>query len=180
VAFRKVPRIRFKLGRQKYVRLEAGKKGWQNIVNYFSTSQNDEYCVMEWKRVKINDVKSMFLKGWAYHEDARWVRGRLLCHGDVSFQGAHYNNRGLFCDPNIIANTKERSFRKPAVANHNSSQTLKLLWYHNIHTRTITSPSQLSNSIQLQNFSDCNCFYALFAINNASKTICNKPIIAMT
>jgi hypothetical protein len=42
VAFRKVPRIRFKLGRQKYVHLEARKKGWQNIVNYFSTSQNDE------------------------------------------------------------------------------------------------------------------------------------------
>ena len=53
----------------------------------------------------------------------------------------HYNNRGLFCNPNIIANNKERSFQKPAVANHNSSQTLKLLRYHNIRTRTIASPS---------------------------------------
>jgi hypothetical protein len=39
----------------------------------------------------------------------------------------HYNNKGVYCDPNIIANNKERIFRKPAVANHNSSQTLKLL-----------------------------------------------------
>jgi len=52
-----------------------------------------------------------------------------------------YNNRGLFCDPNIIANNKERCFRNPAVANHNSSQILKLLRYHNIRTRTIASPS---------------------------------------
>jgi hypothetical protein len=65
----------------------------------------------------------------------------------------HYNNRGLFCDPNIIANNKERSFQKPAVANHNSSQTLKLLRYHNIRTRIIASPSQVRNLIQSQNFS---------------------------
>jgi hypothetical protein len=52
----------------------------------------------------------------------------------------HYNNKGLFCDPNIIANNKERSFRKPVVANHNSSQTLKLLRYHNIRTHTIATP----------------------------------------
>jgi hypothetical protein len=65
----------------------------------------------------------------------------------------HYNNRGLFCNSNIIANNKERSFQKPALANHNSSQTLKLLRYHNIRTRTIASPSQLRNFIQSQNFS---------------------------
>jgi hypothetical protein len=37
--------------------------------------------------VKIDDdvVKFGLLKGWAYHEDARWVRGWLLRHGDVSF-----------------------------------------------------------------------------------------------
>jgi hypothetical protein len=64
----------------------------------------------------------------------------------------HYNNMGLFCDSNIIANNKERSFQKPAVANHNSSQTLKLLRYHNICTCTIASPSQLRNLIQSQNF----------------------------
>jgi hypothetical protein len=92
----------------------------------------------------------------------------------------HYNNRGLFCDPNIVANNKKRSFRKPVVANHNSSQTLKLLQYHNIRTRTIASPSQLLNLIQLQNFSDYNCFYTLFAINIASETICNKPITITT
>jgi len=67
-------------------------------------------------------------------------------------QSGHYNNRGLFCDSNIIANNKERSFQKPAVANHNSSQTLKLLRYHNIRIRTIASPSQLRNLIQSQNF----------------------------
>jgi hypothetical protein len=93
---------------------------------------------------------------------------------------SHYNNRGLFCNPHIIANNKERSFRKPAFANHNSSQILKLLRYYNIRTRTIASPSQLPNLIQSQNFSDYNCFYILFAINITSETICNKPIIATT
>jgi hypothetical protein len=92
----------------------------------------------------------------------------------------HYNNRGLFCDPNIIVNNKERCFRNPAIANHNSSQTLMLLQYHNICTRTIASPLQLPNLIQSQNFSDYNCFYPLFAINITSKTICSKPIIATT
>jgi hypothetical protein len=109
----------------------------------------------------------------------------LLCH--MLFQTTllprttlHYNNRGLFCDPNIIANNKERNFRKPAVTNHNSSQTLNLLRYHNIRTRTIASPSQLPNLIKSQNFFDYNCFYTLFVINTTSETICNKPIIAMT
>ncbi len=90
----------------------------------------------------------------------------------------HYNNRGLFCDPNIIANNKERCFRNPVVANHNSSQIFKLLRYHNIRTRTIASPSQLPNLIQSPNFSDYNCFYPLFAINITSETICSKPITA--
>ncbi len=49
-------------------------------------------------------------------------------------------------------NNKERSFQKPTVVNHNSSQTLKLLRYHNIRTCTIASPSQLRNLIQSQNF----------------------------
>jgi hypothetical protein len=92
----------------------------------------------------------------------------------------HYNNRGLFCDPNIIAKNKERCFRNPAVANHNSSQTLKLLRYHNIRTRTIASPSQLPNLIQSQNFSDYNCIYPLFVINITSETICSKPITVTT
>jgi len=64
----------------------------------------------------------------------------------------HYNNMGLFCNPNIIANNKERNFQKLAVANHNSSQTLDLLHYHNIPTRTIASPSQLPNLIKSQTF----------------------------
>jgi hypothetical protein len=90
----------------------------------------------------------------------------------------HYNNRGLFCDPNIITNNKERNFQKLAVANHNSSQTLNLLRYHNIRTRTIASPSQLPNLIKSQNFSDYNYFYTLFAINTTLETICDKPITA--
>ncbi len=97
---------------------------------------------------------------------------------DLLIQRLHYNNRGLFCDPNIIANNKERNFRKPVVTNHNSSQTLNLLRYHNIRTRTIASPSQLPNLIKSQNFSDYNYFYTLFAINTTSETICNKPITA--
>jgi len=75
-----------------------------------------------------------------------------MCDGATLIR-SHYNNRGLFCDLNIIANNKERSFQKPTVANHNSSQTFKLLRYHNIRTRTIASPSQLRNLIQSQNFS---------------------------
>ncbi len=118
-------------------------------------------------------------------ESSRFSPSRLKNVQDSHFQGPkmfkiHYNNRGLFCDPHIIANNKERSFRKPAFANHNSSQTLKLLRYHNIRTRTIASPSQFSNLIQSQNFSHYNCFYILFAINITSKTICNKPITATT
>ncbi len=100
-------------------------------------------------------------------------------NGSCTVQGlGHYNNRGLFCDPHIIANNKERSFRKPAFANHNSSQTVKPLRYYNIRTHTIASPSQLSNLIQSQTFYDCNCFYIPFAIDITSETICNKPIIA--
>jgi hypothetical protein len=97
-----------------------------------------------------------------------------------TWKDKHYNNRGLFCDLNIIANNKERSFWEPVVANHNSSQTLNLLRYHNNRTRTIASFSQLPNLIQSQPFSDYNCFYTLFAINITSKTICKKPIIATT
>ncbi len=93
---------------------------------------------------------------------------------------SHYNNRGLFCNPHIITNNKERSFRKPAFANHNSSQTVKPLRYHNIRTRTIASPSQLPNLIQSQNFYDYNCFYIQFVINITSETIYNKPIAATT
>jgi len=78
----------------------------------------------------------------------RWIKAIYLLMRPTT----HYNNRGLFCDPNIIANNKERSFQKPAVAKHNSSQTLKLLRYHNIHTRTIASLLQLQNLIQSQNF----------------------------
>ncbi len=93
---------------------------------------------------------------------------------------AHYNNKRLFCDPHIIANNKERSSRKPAFANHNSSQTLNLLRYNNIRTRTIANPSQLPNLIPSQNVSDYNCFYIQFAIHITSKTLCNKPIPATT
>jgi len=101
-----------------------------------------------------------------------------LCVSVVVF--THYNNMGLFCDPDIIAKNKERSFRKPAFTNHNSSQTVKPLRYHNIRTRTIASPSQLPNLIQSQNFYDYNCFYIPFAIKITSKTICNKSIAATT
>jgi hypothetical protein len=99
---------------------------------------------------------------------------------EINCKLVHYNKRGLFCDPNIIANNKERCFRNATVANHNSSQILKLLRYHNIRTRTIASPSQLPNLIQSPNFSDYNCFYPLFAINITSETIFNKPITVTT
>ncbi len=92
----------------------------------------------------------------------------------------HYNNRGLFYDPHIIANNKERRFRKPAFTNHNSSQIVKPLRYENIRTRIIASPSQLPNLIQSQTFYDSNCFYMQFAIDITSETICNKPIATTT
>jgi hypothetical protein len=87
----------------------------------------------------------------------------------------HYNNRGLFCDPNIIANNKERSFQKPTVANHNSSQTLKLLWYHNIRTRTIASPSQLRNLIQSQNFPIVTAFIHYLRLTLHQKLFTTHP-----
>jgi len=94
--------------------------------------------------------------------------------------GLHYNKRGVYCDPNIIANNKEKSFWKPTVANHNFLQTLKLLRNRNIRTRTIASSSQLPKLIQSQNFSDYNFFYTSFAIPSTSEIICNKPITATT
>ncbi len=107
---------------------------------------------------------------WKQKKGIRWIGQRLYT------RVCHYYILGLFCDPNIIANNKERCFWNLVVANHNSSQILKLLRYHNIRTRTIASPSQLPNLIQSQNFFDYNCFYPLFAINTTSETICNKPI----
>jgi hypothetical protein len=122
---------------------------------------------------------SFHLQSNIYNDTSLWSNSNLNCKL-VHHICDHYNNRGLFCDPNIIANNKERCFRNPAVVNHNSSQTLKLLRYHNICTRTIASPSQVLNLIQSQNCSDYNCFYPLFAINITSETICNKPITATT
>jgi hypothetical protein len=71
----------------------------------------------------------------------------------------HYNKKGAYCDPNIIANNKEISFRKPAVLNNNSSQTLKPLRNPHLRTRTIASSSQLPKLNQSQNISDYNVFY---------------------
>jgi hypothetical protein len=71
----------------------------------------------------------------------------------------HYNKKGAYCDPNIIANNKEISFRKPVVPNNNSSQTLKPLRKPHLRTRTIASFSQLPKLNQSQNISDYNVFY---------------------
>ncbi len=92
----------------------------------------------------------------------------------------HYNKRGAYCDPNIIANNKENSFRKPVVPNNNSSHTLKPLRNPQLHTRTIASSSQLPKLKLSQNISDYNVFYTWFVIHNTSKIICNKPNIATT
>jgi len=71
----------------------------------------------------------------------------------------HYNKRGAYCDPDIIANNKENSFRKFIVPNNNSSQTLKPLRNPQLRTRTIASSSQLPKLKQSQNISDYNVFY---------------------
>jgi hypothetical protein len=52
----------------------------------------------------------------------------------------HYNKKGAYCDPNILANNKEIRFRKPAVPNKNFLQTLKPLRNPHIRTRTIATP----------------------------------------
>jgi hypothetical protein len=82
---------------------------------------------------------------------------------------------GLFCDLNIIANNKEKSFQKPAVANHNSSQTLKLLRYHNIRTHIVTSPSQLRNLIQSQNFLIVTAFIHCLRLTLHQKLFATHP-----
>ncbi len=67
--------------------------------------------------------------------------------------------KGAYCDPKIIANNKEISFRKPAVPNNNSTQTFKPLRNPHLRTRTIASSSQLPKLKQSQNISDYNVFY---------------------
>jgi hypothetical protein len=47
---------------------------------------------------------------------------------------------------------QRKKFPKARYYDHNSSQTLDLLRYHNIRTRTIASPSQLPNLIKSQTF----------------------------
>jgi hypothetical protein len=71
----------------------------------------------------------------------------------------HYNKKGAYCDPKIITNNKEISFRKPAVLNNNSSQTFKPLRNPHLRTHTIASSSQLPKLKQSQNISDYNVFY---------------------
>ncbi len=92
----------------------------------------------------------------------------------------HYNKKGAYCDPNILANNKEIRFRKPAVPNTNSSQTLKPLRNPDLRTRTITSSSQLPKLNPSQHISDYNVFYTRFAIHSTSKIIENKSNIAKT
>jgi hypothetical protein len=134
---------------------------------------------METEGTLGNTLVSAFRKWYLFPPMSLLILNHYHCFTPyVQISHNHYYILGLFCDPNIIANNKERCFWNLAVANHNSSQILKLLRYHNIRTRTIASPSQLPNLIQSQNFSDYNCFYPLFAINTTSETICNKPITA--
>jgi hypothetical protein len=92
----------------------------------------------------------------------------------------HYNKKGAYCDPNILANNKEIRFRKPAVSNKNSSQTLKPLRNPQIHTRTITSSSQLPKLNPSQHIFDYNVFYTRFAIHSTLKIIENKSNITKT
>ncbi len=92
----------------------------------------------------------------------------------------HYNKKGAYCDPNILANNKEIRFRKPAVPNMNSSQTLKPLRNPHLCSRTIASSSQLPKLNPSQHISDYNVFYTRFAIHSTSKIIENKSNIANT
>jgi hypothetical protein len=82
----------------------------------------------------------------------------------------HYNKKGAYCDPNILANNKEIRFQKPAVPNTNSSQTLKPLRNPHLRTRTIASSSQLPKLNPSQHISDYNVFYTRFAIQLTSET----------
>jgi hypothetical protein len=42
VAFRKVPRIRVRSRQHQHFPLEVRNKGWEALLTYFSTFQNDE------------------------------------------------------------------------------------------------------------------------------------------
>ncbi len=92
----------------------------------------------------------------------------------------HYNKKGAYCDPNILANNKEIKFRKPIVPNKNSSQTLKPLRNPHICTRTIASSLQLLKLNPSQHIFDYNVFYTRLAIHSTWKIIENKPKLATT
>jgi hypothetical protein len=106
--------------------------------------------------------------------------GSITTPSGTTCPSGHYNKKGAYCNPNILANNKEIRFRKPVVPNKNSSQTFKPLRNPHIRTRTIASYSQLPKLNQSQHISDHNVFYTQFAIHNTSKLIKNKPNIATT
>ncbi len=113
-----------------------------------------------------------------YYKGGRWWLPPSPGRGESCV--SHYNKKGAYCDPNILANNKEIRFRKPVVPNKNSSQTLKPLRNPHLYTRTIASSSQLPKLNQSQHIFDYNVFYTRFAIHNTSKIIENKPNIATT
>jgi len=103
---------------------------------------------------------------------------RLLNLSNKYVDDTHYNKKGAYCDPNNLTNNKKIRFRKPAVPNTNSSQTLKPLRNPHLRTRTIASSSQLPKLNPSQHVSDYNVFYTRFAIHR--KIIENKSNIAET
>jgi len=114
-----------------------------------------------------------------------WANFPLFCNESFYFtcvfmKNMHYNKKRAYCNPNILANNKEIRFRKPAILNTNSSQTLKPLRNPHLRTRTIASSSQLPKLNPLQHISDYNVFYTRFAIHSTSKIIENKSNIAKT
>jgi hypothetical protein len=114
-------------------------------------------------------------------EASVWISKSLSKLGNFNTCAfTHYNKKGPYCDPNILANNKEIRFRKSAVLNKNSSQTFKPLRNPHLRTCTIASSLQLPKLNPSQHISAYKVFYTRFAIHNTSKIIENKPNIAMT
>jgi len=120
-----------------------------------------------------------YLKNQTFNSSMRFATTFSLSNLNPHYK-THYNKKGAYRDPNILANSKEIRFRKPAVPNTNSLQTLKPLRNPHLRTRTIASSSQLSKLNPSQHISDYNVFYTRFAIHSTSKIIENKSNIAKT
>ncbi len=124
-------------------------------VNVTIHNKTNEKQVFEDRKPR----KNKFAASWEVEEKLKRSIMETIQQMQVVNLPLTTTKKGAYCDPNIIANNKEISFRKPAVPNNNSSQTLKPLRNPHLCTRTIASSSQLPKLNQSQNISNYNVFY---------------------